>query len=349
MTIHHKTLVWVVIFLGFFISTEVFAETAIEDIVTFSDGEVIQGQIVELNTIRILIKREDLSTFERPFKEIYSIKKKEAQSGAEGADDLYGPAGQGPIRKETAAPALLPRHSWDLGTFFSNITYEEPGLMKNEGSMYGLRGTYTYHKEQMFRADMRIGRGKVDYTSKNTGSMKDIDDTLFEVRGLVGADVMKSKTSALTLYTGFGYRYLKNDSSDRRTSTGHYGYERESNYYYSPIGLEILGKGSKKWRIKTIIEYDYFWFGKQVSHLSDADPQYGDIESHQDYGYGYRASFELTRKFENSSLSVEPYYRYWDIDKSELNNLTYSGVIIGTGWEPENNTTEYGVILSYDF
>jgi len=328
MSIQKKHLILLVMVIGFFMSTEAFAAPSLENIAAF---------------------KEDGSAVERSFKDLYSMMKKESRSGKDEADSLLRPADQGPIGQETASPALLSRHMWDLGAFFSNITYEEPGLMKNEGAMYGIRGTYSYHNHQMFRAEMRIGRGKVDYTSKNTGSMKDIDDTLFEARGLIGYDVEKSGRSAITLYTGFGYRYLKNDSGGRRTSTGHYGYERESNYYYSPIGLEILGKGSKNWRIKTVIEYDYFWFGKQISHLSDADPGYGDVENHQDYGYGYRASFKLKRLFKNSSLSIEPYYRYWDIDKSEINNLTYSGVIIGTGWEPANYTAEYGLILSYDF
>lgn len=37
-------------------------------------------------------------------------------------------------------------------------------------------------------------------------------------------------------YTGFGFRYLNNDSRGE-TSTGYWGYQRSSHYYYLPIGV----------------------------------------------------------------------------------------------------------------
>lgn len=41
--------------------------------------------------------------------------------------------------------------------------------------------------------------------------------------------------------------------------------------------------------------------------------------------------------------------RYWNIEDSEETAITYSGTLIGYGYEPENNTIEYGVKLAVKF
>ena len=244
---------------------------------------------------------------------------------------------------QTQPPVL-----WELGAEEYYYLYKEPGVMQNKGSLYGLVGSYTYRESDvMLRAEARGSVGQVDY--KNSGTMDSIFDFSFEARGLAGYDIALSNVYTITPYSGFGYRYLNDDSSGELTSTGAAGYERESNYYYSPIGLENTFLLKEGWIVVLTTEYDHFWRGKQISHLSDVNLGYGDVTNTQKKGYGLRGSVKVRKEGENFDLVIEPFVRYWKIAKSNDSNVTYSGVIIGYGYEPKNNTTEMGLKVSLEF
>ncbi|HDZ76536.1 MAG TPA: hypothetical protein ENH41_00420 [Candidatus Omnitrophica bacterium] len=247
-------------------------------------------------------------------------------------------AGVGPIK-----------HEAELATEISYVTYEEPDVMEEEGLMCGISGIYAYNNNFMFKAESKISWGAQDYSSTSTGSVDNIDNLMFEVRGLVGRSFDAFSQTSITPYIGFGYRYLNDDSSGMTTSTGHVGYERESNYYYSPIGIETLTELDNGWLLGFMVEYDIFWKGKQKSHLSDANLGFADLENDQNDGYGIRGSVKFLKKRENTDLLIEPFIKYWDIDKSEEVNVTYSGIIIGRGYEPKNNSTEIGIKVAIRF
>ena len=132
-----------------------------------------------------------------------------------------------------------------------------------------------------------------------------------------------------------GYRYLNDDPSFDPAF-----YERESNYFYIPIGYEFDADQQAGWSWEGRIEFDLLFWGVQKSHFSDLDPMLSDIEKDQDGGYGYRASIKIQHKSKDVIFAIEPFFRYWDIDKSE----------IVQGWiEPANETTEYGIQLIWMF
>jgi len=87
--------------------------------------------------------------------------------------------------------------------------------------------------------------------------MNNIDDYILEFRGLAGYDFPVSKASFLTPYAGIGYRYLNDDSSGKVASTGALGYERESNYIYSPIGVKFIADLKKGWSMGAMVAK--FW------------------------------------------------------------------------------------------
>lgn len=261
----------------------------------------------------------------------------------------------------------LPKHSWDLGTEISYIKYKEPSVMEEKGMMYGLLGSYTYRgcvppadfDKWMLKAEGRFSYGQVDY--KNSGTLDNIDDYILEFRGLGGYD-FSFEASTLTPYIGIGYRYLNDDASGMTTSTGAVGYERESNYFYSPIGVEVITPLKNNWSVGAMLEYDIFWWGKQKSHLSDArlyNPIVGyytfnDIENRQDKGYGIRGSIKFQKKGEKLDFVIEPYIRYWNIRKSKgvtTSTISENGlwIITGTFYEPKNNSTEIGCRLAVKF
>jgi len=243
----------------------------------------------------------------------------------------------------------LRRTSFDIGPEVYSFKYEEPGLMEEEGMFYGVRLGYTSRdwvpsspKEPlsgggvMFRAEGRIAYGQVDYDGATQGgtplTIEDVDDYALEARALLGADWLGENTLN-TLYAGVGYRYLNDDLSEHPA-----GYERESNYLYVPLGYRFDGSYKVGWSFGFGAEFDVFIIGNQRSHLSDVGLV--DVDNRQDSGYGYRASVDLQYKSKDTIFVIEPFFRYWDIDKSE----TELGV-----FEPANETTEYGISILWMF
>lgn len=243
--------------------------------------------------------------------------------------------------------------------------YAEPNFMKEKGYMYGAFAEYTYrtnwnyhvrsledaftdgNKINMFRFEGRFAAGEVDYESEGTGTIDNIDDLNFEVRLVAGYDLPfnADSTTRLTPIFGVAYRYLNDDTGGRLSTTGAAGYERESNYFYLPAGLEFHTECPQGWFLELAAEYDIFVGGKQKSHFEDVSSGYNTIENDQHDGFGARGSIKLGKRTEKIDFFVEPFFRYWNIDDSDISGITFNGTLVGAGVEPENNTHEYGVKL----
>lgn len=256
---------------------------------------------------------------------------------------------------------------FEFGTEISSFNYEEPNFMEEEGVFWGFFGNYTYRSQEnqqvsewnevfgplstinMFAIDARFMIGEVDYTSNGTGSLDGIEDYLFEIRGLMGYDIPVFEVSRITPFFGLAYRYLNDDSGGLRTTTGAAGYERESNYIYIPVGIEFFTPFDNGWSFTASVEYDFFVDGKQKSHLGDAVAGLNTVENDQKKGMGVRGSIKIKCESESFDFFVEPYVRYWDVDDSEISPITFSGVLVGFGLEPENNSLEAGARIGISF
>lgn len=268
-----------------------------------------------------------------------------------------------PITMPTIQPsALFPtfrtklqKESVYIGPEVYSYKYKEPSYMEEEGIFYGMHFGYTSRdwvsaspKESsldggsVFMAEGRFAFGRVDYDGGiSDGTPYKIDgisDLVLEGRLLLGADMLIQDILG-TLYSGVGYRYLNDD-----TSFDPYGYERESNYLYIPLGGEIYTNLKADWYWGARIEFDYLAWGMQNSHLSDFDPTLPDIHNRQNSGYGYRASVRFEHKSKKAVFAIEPFYRYWDIDESEHEFNAF-----GEFWEPANDTKEIGIQLFWIF
>ena len=244
---------------------------------------------------------------------------------------------------------IRPRHVFDVGTELSYIKYKEPGVMEQTGMMSGITGSYTFRDNVMLRAEARYSYGQVDYDGQLSDGtpyvLNDIDDNMLEFRGLAGFDIELSEKTFVTPYTGFGYRYLNDDSSFDAA-----GYERESNYFYSPVGVEALTYMDNGWSLGATVELDYLWKGLQKSHLGNFLVGLNTLENDQEDGYGLRGSIRLEKKSEAMDWFIEPFVRYWNIDESETDAVTYFGTPIGVeGYEPKNNSTEIGLKFAAKF
>ena len=244
------------------------------------------------------------------------------------------------------------RIAYDIGPELYSFKYKEPGYMEEEGIFYGAAFGATYRdwvsgssrqavsdNKIMVRGEGRFAFGQVDYDGALMDgtplTISNIDDFTLEGRLLLGPEWLIENTLD-TLYAGIGYRYLNDDSSSHPA-----GYERESNYYYVPIGFQIDAGLQAGWSWAGGIEYDYFLWGLQRSHIFTTI-----IENEQDSGYGYRASIKLQKKSKDVNFVIEPFFRYWDIDDSEFE---YNTLLGAGGLEPANETTEYGVQLFWMF
>ncbi len=248
---------------------------------------------------------------------------------------------QSPDQRVTA-PAIdqqRQKHFFAVGTEVSYFQYEEPGVMKETGVMAGIVGSYAYHNYIMLKAEGKLAAGLLDYDGALSDgtplTINSIPNYMFEVRGLLGYD-FAAKAVTITPYLGIGYRWLQDNSQEQSV----YGYKRESNRLYLPIGLEFVANLGNGWFLGAAGEYDFFLWGKQKSYGSDLNPAYPDVENKQTKGYGVRGSISIAKKGEKVGFVIEPYVKYWNMDDSEINLGIY---------EPKNNSTEIGCKLAVTF
>jgi hypothetical protein len=261
-----------------------------------------------------------------------------------------------------AEPSRQGAH-FEIGSEISTITYEESGLMEESGIMYGISGSFTYRAENMLgpidmvKVDGTAAWGEVDYTSPISGRIDGIDDSIFEARVVLGADLKGKGTIIITPYAGFGFRQLTDDGGGMVSTNGAQAYDRKSTYYYSPVGVEIMSDLENGWSIGGMFEFDIFWDGTQDTYFSDMNETgftYQDVAYDQNGGYGLRASVKVCKDMGSTGkLVVEPFFRYWDIDNSESEPFVVNGVPSGDPnaptVEPRNSSTQFGLKVALLF
>lgn len=250
----------------------------------------------------------------------------------------------------------LQERAWELGTESYMFHYREPGLMHDNAWMWGVYGSYTYRgwlwpgpqgsDDWMLRLEGRYAFGRPDYhgaLQDNFGNLTPYKswgsrDYVYELRAIEGYDLALPFTR-LTPFFGFAYRYLQ----DKPPSGDIYGYKRESNYYYSPLGVETNNRFGS-WVLGSRFEYDYFWYGCQYSHLEG-----GTLKNSQDKGRGARASLRITKETRYLDIVFEPFIRYWHVKRSDNAYIDLGGGWVGIAVEPDNKTLETGARLGIGF
>jgi len=249
------------------------------------------------------------------------------------------------------APAAL-KITGEAGLDWVSFHYEEPDpdgsiayAMKEDGSMpavfAGISCEFTEFEKvkPQLRALMSFAYSDVEYN----GWLMDTEtrhavmpvklsspNAVFQLRMLLGLkNTIDTAGMTVTPVTGVGFRYLFNDLP------GKWGYSREQTYWYLPVGIDWATRISSALELGLRAEYDYFLRGYNVSGGDSFD---------QSEGYGYLVSVFTTRAVgigHGLLLSVEPYYRYWNIGQS---TMTDSGYV-----EPANSTVEYGLRCSLSY
>jgi hypothetical protein len=214
-------------------------------------------------------------------------------------------------------------------------------------------GTYAFNNNWFLLGQFDYNNGRVQYSG--TGTQSGIPQYYYNLKAGLGYDFVY-KDFVLSPYAGLGYRYLSQQWGGTQTSTGAYGYDRQSTYYYIPIGLIQRFAVSQKGKIETTLEYDYFISGNQFSGLSDLNGTRGgssysgipNFNNQQNSGYGVN----LSVMYQQDSWAIGPYYKYWNIQQSQTNTATITRDGSSSAynvWEPANTTVEFGLKLADRF
>ncbi|MCA6069734.1 MAG: hypothetical protein LE180_01215 [Endomicrobium sp.] len=254
------------------------------------------------------------------------------------------------------APVLAndKKNNVSLALEIASYHYKEPDHMRLDGIKYGVnaelfsRNSLSELSNRLFCAlQARFMIGTVDYDGSLLGTKipykaYDIIDWYVEPRCLLGYAYDTDGVFEILPYTGIGYRYLFNELSKDPN-----GYNRENICIYLPLGIDFKFKCKKEFNIVLNAEYDLFCFGIQVSHF------FAPLAFDQNYGYGFRFSGKISKKYRNIILSAGPFVRYWRIEESSKSTveLYKEGKLPTrtTYFEPKNNTIEFGVHFGVQF
>jgi hypothetical protein len=143
---------------------------------------------------------------------------------------------------------------------------------------------------------------------------------------------------------------------------------RTENYLYLPLGATMRMFVASNRPLSFTLEYDrllHGWNTTRDSRLGGGDVPatpttpaftvdgFTDISFSQSSGWALRASAKVpvTRRW-----SVEPYYVYWNVKASPVNyetaTFTVNNITVQQrlgAYEPDNNTSEFGVRLGFRF
>lgn len=258
---------------------------------------------------------------------------------------------------QTPSTDLKTKSGNELGLTLSSYSYSEPSLsvsMKATNWGVDYTGTYAIGNDFFVLGNANYNNGQVNYSG--TGTQSGIPQYYYDIKGVVGYDFAFEGFN-LSPYAGFGYRFLSQQWGGSTTSTGNIGYDRQSTYNYIPIGIIHRFAVANKAKLETTLEYDYLISGNQYSGISSLNGAtvsgntYSNVPNQnntQNTGYG----LNLTVMYKEDSWGVGPYFKYWNIQQSNINYATIkvNGSNATYGWyEPSNNTKEYGIKAIYRF
>lgn len=222
-------------------------------------------------------------------------------------------------------------------------------FMKEYGLMQRISLSYLYNSNILYKVEGRFAYGQISYEGSTSYghpvNLSNVCDYMFEIRELIGIQLLINSDLVISTFSGLGYRNL----NDELGQASYLGYKRESNYLYLPLIIQTCVNINNKALINNEFEYDFFLLGIQNSYLSDFNPNYNDVTNIQNQGFGLTNNISFSVPLNNLILSTELFFRYWHIEKSYLSYLKNNGENVGYVWEPENNTIEIGIGIGLFF
>jgi hypothetical protein len=260
------------------------------------------------------------------------------------AGTLLGLGANG-LQEDRPLTEMLSGPRWAVGPEISGFHYEEPGLMQEDGTLFGVALSYAHYyrkdfESRLFRFESGVAVGEVDYDGAlMDGTPYQVDgneELMINARGLWGS-LWHTDDHADHLYLGLAYRYLQDDGSHDPA-----GYRRHSNYFYLPLGLRRDKPLKDDWFLGLTAEVDVLLAGYQVSEIAESPTDDSNVTNWQWPGVGLRGVAEFRCKTQSSDLSFAPFVQYWWVDDSRPSK---SGLYV----EPRNWSIQYGLQFIWRF
>jgi hypothetical protein len=240
---------------------------------------------------------------------------------------------------------------------YNERTEEHKNFMQDKGMLYGVNGAYqlTYRGIVFIRPEARWAYGYADYNNwrGNQYNKSHIPSMIFEPRLLVGGNIPTNSSLILSPYTGVGFRYKWDDTTDVKNQANIPGYERVNKLWYLPVGTRLQYRFTDRWFMQGTAEYDWMIEGKQFGYSSKHFSP-SPVVVKQKSGWGAKGELLVGHHFDKVSVAFGPYLQYWKIKKSSTKICTYYNDR-GDDYpntpisEPENETRELGVKLNFIF
>lgn len=242
--------------------------------------------------------------------------------------------------------------SYHMGAEIYNEKYKEEvsgsDFMKEEAKpMVGIYGNALVRLNDAHFIDFggRYAQGESDYTgavmNQPYGSLtaSGIDRKTWELTATHKTPINLFSQNDVMFGAGIGYRYLE-DQLDKLNG----GYRRENQLVYGALSLEKSYATSYDWTVTPQVTGKFLFKGTQKSKSGG----YSLIHD-QDEGYGVDLSVQFEKKVGINTVTIEPFYRMWEIGKSNTVNVFVPGLGVTPTYEPENTTKEFGVKLGVKF
>jgi hypothetical protein len=243
--------------------------------------------------------------------------------------------------------------SYELGLTHHDELYEEfdddgSKFMQESASMYGVKAALRqdFAQRRALKAAMTYAEGEANYIGALQGGeygelgLSGLSRELFETALVYeqGAWAERGFWRGFVLHAGLGYRRLVDNLQDAGPS----GYKRINERVYTILGVAYefqLGE----WGIAPTLDFRRSLWSEHVSEL----PLVGGGTYrlvHEQEGTGGEASLMLVQKIGRYPLVIRPFYRWWEMDASNVVYIGNDGYI-----EPRNTTSEVGLDISLRF
>jgi len=258
------------------------------------------------------------------------------------------PAGESRQTEDLGPKKLHPanRSMGGVHATMMSFFYEEPGLMKDTGTLYGVDGGFALplnNKGLILIGTGYYVTGNTHYDGGTWGGDKlesNGHNTLFGIAPSIGFEIGKTGEHVFVPRAGLMLRTLNNKDEVAGS------YTRDINQTFLTVGSDyglLLGENSK---LRFGAELQVLLAGTVRSKLSEVNSSYGDVENKQTQGSGVK----LDMTYVVGWLSLQAYYQSFNIAKSNASPLIRNGkASAGYVFEPENNTRLTGVSAGMSF
>ncbi len=267
------------------------------------------------------------------------------------------------------------KHKLEIAYEGSDYTYREPhtdqkarltAKKKGFDIVYTrqsvLSGDLTDNDPSFASLEFRYMDGRTDWEDSTRSKVDtNVKDSYMEAALKFGRKFQMTEPLQLRPYLGIGWRESRHgdDPFDRKYLTVDAGvsYEEDvdakktkATYFYIPIGTSLIWDMGDNFALSFNGEFDWLIHGCLNVHAPDYFNNSDNLSVSLNQGYGVRFSAKAELDFGSIGVFVEPFWRYWQVQRSSKSWYELGGVPDGgCTRSPVNNTREYGIRTGISF